>query len=463
MSTVSQTSREIEWILDDYPRQIERRVGFVKRRTVQLDGSRFVRTLVFGWMHEAEASYSQLTAVTNSLGRAVSPQAVEQRFSAASVTLLKAVLQEAGRYLLTSQCAVPDLLARFQGVYLQDGSVISLPDDFAERYPGAGGSSPQAGRSSLRLQVRWDISQGGIDGLWVQAGREAEGKGEAQNLALPKGSLFIGDNTYLSLPEVREREAQGGYWLMPAKATTILFDEEGVRFDLISFVQRRGQAGFLDCAVQVGVTDRHPCRLIAIRREGQEAKERRRYTPKHRKGVQHCRPGQKKYPQGQKRRTRDQRLKCSQARKRLGAWVVLLTNVPAQQANREELLVLMRVRWQEELLWKLWKQYAKIDTWRSEKSSRIETELYAKLLGVLIEHWLTILGCWHDPKRSLRKAQQVCQWMCNGMSLALRGRLELEVVIQDLVDAMQQGCRVDARRKKPSTYQYIARRSLNSS
>jgi hypothetical protein len=463
MSTVSQISRELEWILDDYPRQMERQVGFVQRSTVKLDGSRFVRTLVLGWMHEAEASYSQLTAVANSLGPAVSQQAVEQRFSAASVTLFKTVLQEAGRYLLTSQCAVPDLLARFAGVYLQDGSVISLPDTFAERYPGTGGNSPQAGRSSLRIQVRWDISQGGIDGLWVQAGREAEGKGEAQNLALPKGSLFIGDDTYLSFPEMRERERQGGYWLAPARANTILFDEAGVRFDLVSFLQRRGQADVLDGRVQVGVKDRLACRLLAMRRPGQVPKLRRHYAQKHRKGVQHCRPGQKKSLKGQKSHTRQRAIKCSRARRRLGEWMVLLTNVPEDLANREELFVLMRVRWQEELLWKLWKQYAKLDTWRSEKSVRIETEFYAKLVGVLIEHWLTILGCWHDPKRSLRKAQQVCQWMSNGISLALRGRLALEVIIQDVIDAMQRGCRVDARRKKPSTYQYIARRSLNSS
>jgi hypothetical protein len=127
--------------------------------------------------------------------------------------------------------------------------------------------------------------------------------------------------------------------------------------------------------------------------------------------------------------------------------------------GEEEVRVLMRVRWQEELLWKLWKQYAKLDTWRSEKAERIETEIYAKLIAVLIEHWLTIVGCWHNPKRSLRKAQQVCQWMSNGLSQALQGKMDLEELIEDILKPMQNGCRVDARSKNPSTYQYIARRS----
>jgi hypothetical protein len=304
----------MKWVLETDPRQIEREVGFVQRSTALLDGSRFVQALVFGWMFQPEASYSQLTTVANSLGPAVSPQAVEQRFSAASATLLKEVLQEAGTQLLTGEGEVPELLARFAGVYLQDGSLIALPDAFAQRYPGNGKEPAQPGSSQLRIQVRWEIAQGGLDGLWLQPGREPEGKGEAQNLQLPVGSLFIGDSGYLDYEEMRERGNAGGYWLVAARAAMVLFDEQGVRFDLVSLLQRRGQSGRLDCPIQVGVKDRLPCRLVAIRRPGQTSKERRHTAPKSRKGVQRCRPGQTKYPKGQKAKTRLHRMKCSPAR-----------------------------------------------------------------------------------------------------------------------------------------------------
>ena len=33
------------------------------------------------------------------------------------------------------------------------------------------------------------------------------------------------------------------------------------------------------------------------------------------------------------------------------------------------------------------------------------TELYAKLLGLLLEHWVTLQGCWADRRRSLFKAE----------------------------------------------------------
>jgi hypothetical protein len=464
MTTVSHLSQIFQHLLQDYPRQIEREVGFVQRNTAQLDGSRFVRTLVLGWMHEPQASYSQLTAVTNSLGTAVSPQALEQRFTPAAVRLLKAVFQEASLQAMTAECEqeVPELLGRFAGVYLQDGSVISLPEALAGTYPSTRTSRKPTGNSSLRIQVRWEFSQGGIDGIWLQAGRDAEGKGVAQKLDLARGSLFVGDIGYLSAAEMKQRGTTS-YWLTPTRANTVLFDERGVRFDLVSFLQARGQSGWVDAQVQVGVKERLSCRLVAFQQEGQTGKKRRHGAPKSRKGVQRCLPGQTKYQKGQKERTRQKLIKSSPARQRLGKWIVLLTNLPQEKATREEVRVLMRVRWQEELLWKLWKQYAKLDTWRSEKAERIETEIYAKLIAVLIEHWLTIVGCWHNPKRSLRKAQQVCQWMSNGLSLALQGKMDLEELIGEILKPMQKGCRVDARRKKPSTYQYIARRSLSSS
>jgi hypothetical protein len=44
-----------------------------------------------------------------------------------------------------------------------------------------------------------------------------------------------------------------------------------------------------------------------------------------------------------------------------------------------------------ELLYKLWKQYGRIDEWRTANPWRILCELYAKLIGLLLQHWLMLL------------------------------------------------------------------------
>ena len=137
--------------------------------------------------------------------------------------------------------------------------------------------------------------------------------------------------------------------------------------------------------------------------------------------------------------------------------------MPEDRLSAQEALVLMRCRWQIELLWKLWKQHGKIDTWRSEKPDRIETEIYAKILALLLQHWITILGCWEDPKRSLRKAQQVTQWNASALGFALIGEMSLSRAIQRIAGAMGKSCRINSRRKKPNTYQLVSDPKLISS
>src|SRR2546422_316145 len=371
MSSISQVAEAMQRVLKGSAKELERKTGFVQRSTAQLDGPTFVQTTVFGWMDQPEASYSQLRHVAGSLGVQVSSQAMEQRFGPESAALLRAVLQEAVGEVLCSQANVPEVLSRFNGVYVQDGTIISLPSELRQEWEGCGGRTPEVGQSSLRVQVRLDLAQGGMQGPWLQAGREAERSGEAKAAPLPPGSLFDVDTGYFTLAEMRAHR----------------------------------QAG---------------------------AKRQRRRTQR----------------------------KTGKARMQLLGWTILITNVPQELLSLDEGLVLARCRWQIELLWKLWKQVGKLDTWRSAKPYRILTEIYAKLLGLLISHWLTLLECWHAPNRSLVKAHQVVQWMTSALALGVGGVVPLPLMVQRTSQAMASGCTVNARRKKPATYQLVDRPKL---
>jgi len=256
---------------------------------------------------------------------------------------------------------------------------------------------------------------------------------------------------------MRARSNAGGLWLVPAKATLCFYDEQGVRTDLISYLKKHEKEEIVDVWVQAGLTDRLPCRLIAVHLNRAQRRIKARYEvyqPASRKGVQNCGPKRGKKEEKRKK-SRKKTKKTSKSRLQLSDWVILLTNVPSEQLSAVEALVVMRCRWQIELLWKLWKQYGKIDAWRSEKPARIETEIYAKILGLLIQHWMTVLGCWQDPRRSLRKAQQVTLWSASALGFALIGELSLSRVIERITGAMGKGCLLNSRRKKPNTYQLV--------
>src|SRR5438477_95994 len=174
MSSISQVSETMQTILTSRAKALERETGFVERSSAHLDGPRFSQTTVLTWMQTPDASYLQVRHTAASLGVDVSNQAIEQRFGPASVRLLRALLEETIGQVISSEASAPEVLARFNGVSLQDGTVISLPSSLAESWPRGGQVGQEA---ALRVQGRLELGSGSLAGLWLQAGREAERSG----------------------------------------------------------------------------------------------------------------------------------------------------------------------------------------------------------------------------------------------------------------------------------------------
>lgn len=55
----------------------------------------------------------------------------------------RVLAQAIGQVIGATLAALP-LLARFNGLYLQDATTIALPQALAAHWPGAGGNGPQA-------------------------------------------------------------------------------------------------------------------------------------------------------------------------------------------------------------------------------------------------------------------------------------------------------------------------------
>src|SRR5260370_21869549 len=94
-------------------------------------------------------------------------------------------------------------------------------------------------------------------------------------------------------------------------------------------------------------------------------------------------------------------------------------------------------RWQIEWLFKLWKQYGHIDEWRTRHSWRVLCELYAKLIGMVLQHWLIVLLAWHNAQRSLVKLAQVVRDTAWTLMEALAGQRDIAAALRLMAQPMR--------------------------
>jgi hypothetical protein len=84
-------------------------------------------------------------------------------------------------------------------------------------------------------------------------------------------------------------------------------------------------------------------------------------------------------------------------------------------------------------------------------------EFYAKLLAMLIQHWILLSGFWRFPNRSLTKAAQTVRKHAQNLavSFASKSRERLLEALEIISHCLALGCRLNKRRAKPNTYQLL--------
>jgi hypothetical protein len=132
-------------------------------------------------------------------------------------------------------------------------------------------------------------------------------------------------------------------------------------------------------------------------------------------------------------------------------WTLVVTNVPASMLSLSQAFALLRARWQIELLFKLWKEQALVDEWTGTKPARVLCEVYAKLLAMVIQHWVLLLACWDDPHRSLSGVAEIVREQLPMLVHGLVGHHPLQRGLRLLIGSVRGGCSIEERRTRPST------------
>jgi len=431
MTTITQVVHAMQTVLTVVADRAARAAGFVQRKS-KLSGAKFSQTLVFGWLANPRATLEELAQTAATVGVEISPQGLDQRFTRAAAACLKRVLDETVQTVIAADPAAIPILCRFNGVYLQDGSTVVLPAALAETWQGCGGNLGQ-GTAALKLEVRLDMISGSLQGPYLQAGCIPDCQAPTQRLLLPPGALRLADLGYWGLAVFNTLDVAGVFWLSRLHSQTAVFDTAGRRWDLIRLLEAQNSPE-IDIPVELGVQERLPARLLAVRVPQEIADLRRMRMQKE---------------------ARHQGRTVSTAQLRLADWTVFVANVPADRLTLREALVLARARWQIELVFKLWKDHNRIDEWRSAKPWRILCEVYAKLIAVVIQQWIFLVGCWAYPDRSLFKAAQTVQKHAWYLASAFDCTHSLSQALATVQRCLAAGCRINKRKTTPHTYQLL--------
>jgi DDE family transposase len=415
--------------LDDLARATD-----LVRRQRKFTGQSLLRVFVLTLLQKPDATTVDFAATAATLGLVLSDTAIAKRWQAGQplIDFLRQALERALQRTVATQPGAAALLEQFTAVFLGDSSVISLPDELADLFPGCGGAAGTS-RAALKLHVLWDLKSGRLEQLHVSAGRVADAASPIALEQAAAGTLLVYDLGYFDVERFAALDRHEATFVSRLQHGTAVCDAEGQPVDLLEHLRRHG-TGVIDQAILLGASVRLACRLLAVRVPEEVANRRRQQA---------------------RQKARDHGREASACYLELLGWNLFVTNAPAT-LTWQAVVVLYRARWQIELLFKLWKSHNGLARSRAGATALERlAEFYAKLLGVLLQHWLLLATAWQVPQRSLmRAAQRLRDWLLV-LLLELDDAVALAHLLVRLQQELQRLARVKKRQRHPSHAQLL--------
>jgi hypothetical protein len=434
----TQRSEEMQDILEISSTIAGRESGFVERRS-KLTAGVFVKTLVLGLLEKGDASLNELVGVGKRLGVEISASGLAQRMNEGGAELLKRLLVEHIQRRDEHSVGNIGVLSQFSAVNIVDSTQISLPESCQAAFAGSGGSASKAG---AKIQVSYEYRSGTFNALEVGSGRVSDQASLLPERFACANSLTLVDLGYFKQATLVAIDQADAYFLTRLHTQVNLYwhATDTTKADVIGFLnQQLHTSGEL--TLYLGADARLPVRLVFRKRPPElVARERRRAL----------RNAQKK-----------NRI-CSPAHLAWLAWQVCITNLPPHRYTPDQIFLLYALRWQIELLFKLWKSYARLATVRVQRPERFLCLLYAHLLGLLLFH--ALIAPYRVQARaelSLPKAFQRFQRALPALIRAIaQAWLAVPRRLFNFIRALYPNAAKSSRPKLPSTRQRLALEGL---
>lgn len=333
----------------------------------------FLESIMFNAFDNTQTSLNDYTDILFMNHQVkISKQAIYERFNKYSVSFVKTVLKQLMKSNFNDHFD-SDLFTAFKRVLIKDSTAFEMPSYMKRKYAGNGGNSSEA---AARIQYEYDLKSCDVTDLSLNSSKINDYTNAKRTMSkVRKGDLIIRDLGYSGLERLKDITLKKAFFLNRLKPDMGIYKQVNGKYVGISHKTIRkellsSKKDYIEKDVYIGRRKYMPVRLIIF-----------------------------KVPEDKVQQRLIKQLKKSERRKTKVSNTVLkrvdlnmfITNVNDSVLNAESVFEIYKLRWQIELIFKIWKSLIKIHLFKPVKQERIETSIYANLILIML-NWRIITG-----------------------------------------------------------------------
>jgi hypothetical protein len=302
----------------------------------------------------------------------VSKQGIDKKFNDNTLSFLKLLIANQLTVELDHQIEA-GWLSPFNRVTIKDGTRFELPGDYKDYLPGSGGSASKAGAC---LQFEFDLKSGHVIDLSLTPANRPDVRDAVEVLdTVESNDLVIRDLGYYAFSSFSNISSKGAFFISRLGSKTNVYEMKKdnlnkLDFKALYYEMKRHKLSRVYKDVFIGTEAKIPVRLAIELMPDAVYEQRMRKT---------CKIHKKKGYQ------------TSEEYKFMSRFNLFITNVSKETLPDEVVSALYRMRWQIELIFKIWKSVIGIHHTRKMKYKRWLCLLHFKLLLMII-NWNIIMA-----------------------------------------------------------------------
>lgn len=350
--------------------QQARESHFIERSTSRLSGWMFLELHLLMESSGKDFSLSQMCEeLYERHGISLTKQSLDERFNTFAVKFMRQCFEYVFEQVLDYKTNVgkPPV---FERILLTDATSFQLPAHLGAFYQGNGGDN---GPASIKIHQQYELISGSVRQLEVRDGKENDVVLlQDFDYSRVKRELHLLDLGYFKIKHLQALHQAGGYFISRYKTGVSLFMLTGDFYEQLDWSEllKKVEKGEPLPVVYLGQgKEKLPVRLI-IEQVPEQVATRRRLKQK-RKIANVSKKARSSYA-------------TSALKELLMDYNIFITNTTSEQLTHEQVQLYYRLRWQIELLFKIWKSVLELDKVGKMSIFRFECYLYSRLLVLLL-------------------------------------------------------------------------------